>query len=74
MVTRSRDVAVLRHGNVLFARVFKHCSLKTSDFKPLKCNKQQKRTNFAICTSCLRDTCMCKKARLCMYPRKNTVI
>ncbi len=34
---------------------FKHCGLKTSDFKLLKRNQQQKRTNFAIYARCLRD-------------------
>ncbi len=28
---------------------------KSNDFKPLKRNQQQKRTNFAKCTRCLRD-------------------
>ncbi len=28
------------------ARFIKHCGLKTSNFKPLKCNQQRKRTNF----------------------------
>lgn len=37
----SRDIAVLcSHGSLSFACVFKHCCLKTSDFKPLKPNKQ----------------------------------
>ncbi len=40
MVTRSRDVAVLHgHETLMFARVFKHCGLKTSDFKLLKHNQ-----------------------------------
>ncbi len=50
-VTCSLDVAVLRsHKNLLF--VFLSIA---SDFKLLKCNQQQKRTNFAICAHCLRD-------------------
>ncbi len=40
-------MTVLRgHENVSFACIFKHCSLKTSDFKLLKCNQQRKRTHF----------------------------
>ncbi len=40
-VTHSHDIAVLRgHENVSLAHVFKHCGLKTSDFKPLKHNQQ----------------------------------
>ncbi len=36
------------HENLSFARIFKHCGLKISYFKPLKCNRQQKRIHFAI--------------------------
>ncbi len=43
------------HENLSFACVFKHCGLKTRDFKLLKCNQQWKRTHFAICVHCLRD-------------------
>ncbi len=50
MVTHSFDIAVLHgHENLAFAHSFKHWGLKTSDFKPLKRNQQQKRTHFAIC-------------------------
>ncbi len=48
-IVATLGIAVLRgHENVSFAHVFKHCGLKTSDFKPLKCNQQRKRTHFAI--------------------------
>lgn len=44
-VTRLRDVAVLHGPKTYRLRVFKHCSLKTSE-----------RTHFAICTNYLRDS------------------
>ncbi len=40
--------------NLSFARFFKHCGLKTSDFKPLKGNQKRKITYFVICAR-LRD-------------------
>lgn len=42
-------MTLLCYENVSFARVFKHYGLKTTDFKQLKCNLQQKRTLFAVC-------------------------
>ncbi len=42
------------YKNVSFAYIFKHCGLKTSDFKPSKFNQQWKRSHFAICTCFLR--------------------
>lgn len=46
---RSRDVAVLRGQESLsFACVFKHCGSKTTDFIPLKRNKQRKTNIFSI--------------------------
>ncbi len=43
------------HKKLAFAHTFKHCGLKTSNLKPLKCNQQRKRTHFSICAHCLRD-------------------
>ncbi len=48
------------HENVSFAHIFKHNSLKTSDFKTLKRNQHQKRTYFAhseLILCAVREAC-----------------
>lgn len=45
----------LGYESLSFECVFKPCSLKPNDFKPITRNKQQKRNYFGTLTHCLRD-------------------
>ncbi len=54
----NRDIAVLcGNENILLAHVFKHCGLKTNDFKPLKRSEQRMRMHFSISERLCSEHC-----------------
>ncbi len=70
--------------SVAWTRVFKHCSFKTTDFKPLKqktdiyacavsfCVRGERRFFFANFEQLHKHTYMCQNPRLCKYPQKHS--
>lgn len=57
-----------RHDSLSFECIFKHCSLKISDFKPFVCVQlAAKMLAASICAHCLRETVWVQTTETCAH-------